>query len=320
MTIVITGASSGIGLATALRLSTPDARLVLISRNARALEDAARQCREKGAQVLIMAGDMGSEIDVERIGRAAVETFGDIDVWVNNAGVSVYGDFLSISNQQFQKVIQTNLMGYVHGARVALEQFHASGNGGVLINVASGFGTFPSPYAGSYVASKYAVRGLSASLRQELYDKHHADIHVCTVIPATIDTPFYRHAANVSGKKLQAIPPVYPAEMVATAISRLITHPKAETVVGGVARLTSVFHRLSSYLTEYGLARYIPFFNYAKAAAPITDGDLFQASTNTTAQVSGDWPTKSRYIFNAALMIGVGAAIAGAYYAQRKKS
>lgn len=307
-TIVITGASSGIGLAIALRLALPEVNLVLIARARAPLDDAAERCRNQGANVLVLTGDMGDEADVQRMYQQILTTFGGFVVWINNASVGVYGSFSDISGEQFQKVLQTNIMGYVHGAHAALEHYRANDQGGLLINIASALGAFPGPYATPYVASKYAIRGLSAALRQELLYENRTNVQVCTVLPATIDTPFYQHAAHFSGKELQAMRPVYPAESVATAVVRLIEHPKNEVVVGGAARLPKFLYAIAPDLAERAMARYVGKLNYKKTPASHTEGDLFQ-SEHQRARISGGWDDKSRHIINAVLVVGAAFVI-----------
>ncbi|KQN99649.1 hypothetical protein ASF21_12630 [Arthrobacter sp. Leaf234] len=144
----------------------------------------------------------------------AVEEFGRIDVWVNNAAVSFFSPFLDVPMRDFQRVIDVNLMGYVHGARAALERMQDQG-AGVLVNVASIIGEVPQPYTSAYSVSKAAVRALGVSLRSELTLDRKKRIHVCTVLPPTVDTPFFDHAANYTGRRAVAMPPVYTADRAA---------------------------------------------------------------------------------------------------------
>lgn len=299
-TIVITGASSGIGLATALRLATPDVNLALIARRKGPLDEVAQRCRELGANVLVLVGDMGDEADVRRMYGQVLAAYDGFVVWINNASVGVYGGFLDITSEQFQQVIRTNVMGYVHGARVALEHYRTDDQGGLLINVASVLGAVPGPYNSPYVASKYAVRGLSAALRQELRYEGLTDIRICTVLPATIDTPFYEHAGNVSGKEVRAMQPVYSADAVAVAITRLIAHPKDEVVVGAAAKLPKLLYGIAPGLAERAMARYVAHLNYRNVPAARREGNLFQ-SENQQARVSGGWENRTRVVVNAIL-------------------
>ncbi|HEV7770731.1 MAG TPA: SDR family NAD(P)-dependent oxidoreductase [Solirubrobacterales bacterium] len=199
--VVITGASSGIGRAAALRLARRGAALALCARSSAPLSAVARECEAAGARgVLATSLDVGEETAVEAFAGAAVERFGRIDVWVNNAGVIAYGEFTELPSAVFRQVIETNLMGQVHGARAALRCFRRQGSG-VLINMSSVWGRVSTPQVSPYVVSKNAVRALSECLRGELVGEE--DIHVTTMAPQAIDTPIFDHAANYSGHRGQ---------------------------------------------------------------------------------------------------------------------
>ncbi len=191
--VVITGASSGIGRATAIEFARHNTRLVLAARNESNLEKTARACAKAGArEVLIVPTDTTVESEVQELASRAAEEFGRIDVWVNDAGVGLYATFEETPVEDYRRLLETNLFGYIYGARAALPYFRKQGSG-VLINVGSQVSLGGLPYQNAYVTSKYAVRGFSDSLRQELVG---SDIHVCTVYPASTDTPFFQHAAN----------------------------------------------------------------------------------------------------------------------------
>ncbi|HSH55860.1 MAG TPA: SDR family oxidoreductase [Candidatus Limnocylindrales bacterium] len=287
-TIVITGASSGIGAITAETLAGPETNLVLAARDNDALQSVAGLCTSRGANVLIVPTDVSRGAEVQALREQALEAFGAIDVWINNAGVAQLGSFLEISPEEFERVIDINLMGVVRGSRAALEVFMKQKHG-TLINVSSILGAVPDPYESAYVTSKYAIRGFTASIRQEVRLAGLPDVHVCTVLPSTMDTPIYHSGANRSGKQPRAIPPIYPAEMVAEAIVRLIERPQPETVVGGVGKVLVTMHRLLPNFTERLLAKYINLFHFKNKQASETSGSLFHPSSNHN--VSGDWPT-----------------------------
>lgn len=294
-TVVITGASSGIGLATALKLSEQKANLVLVARGQGALEDAASQCREKGAVTLTVTADVGDFVDVQKVSQQAVASFGGFNAWINCAGIAAYGSFLDIPRDQFDRVIQTNVIGCANGSRTALEHFYPKDDGGILINISSGLGTFPGPYSSPYVTSKYAVRGLTAAIRQELLYEKRPNIKLCTVFPATIDTPFYDHTANFSGKTLQALRPVYPANDVAKAIVKLLKKPRSEVTVGAAAKWPKFFYGIAPRFVERALAYYVARQNYKNGPSHATAGNLYN-STYRRAQVGGGWDDKTRYL------------------------
>jgi len=222
--VVITGASSGIGRATALRFAAKGARLVLAARGAESLEEVARECRKRGAKAIAVPTDVTDVGQVEELAARAVQEFGRLDVWVNNAAVGAFGLLTEIPPKDFQRVLDVNISGYVNGARAALPRLRAQASG-ALINVASIVSEIPLPYSAAYSISKAAVRALSVSLRSELAREGVAGVEVCSVLPATIDTPFYQNAANYTGRRPMAMPPVYTAERVAKAVVGSWTTP-----------------------------------------------------------------------------------------------
>lgn len=258
--IVITGASSGIGAALARHLAAPATRLVLCGRRMAALRLVARQCRTAGATVVAVRADVRAAGDVEHLAAVAAQA-GHIDIWVNNAGAIMYAPFLSAAESEFRQIIETNLFGVVHGARAALRQFTEQGHG-TLINVASGFGALPAPFVAAYAASKAAVRALSLSLYQEYYLSRFADIHICTVLPGTIDTPIYRRAPNAMSRPVRPMPPVYPVDKAVRRIARLIQHPRPEVVVGWPIRWLGALYAILPAFFLRRFARYVFTHNY----------------------------------------------------------
>jgi short-subunit dehydrogenase len=290
LSVVITGASSGIGYATALRFASRGARLTLVARGEDALDDAVTACRALGADVVGVPADVTSQRAVEAVAHSALERSGRIDVWINCASVSVFGPFLDIPPEDFRRVIEVDQLGYVNGARVAIAAMTSQGRG-TLVNVASVVGEIPQPYAAPYAMSKAAVRALSVSLRQELRLSGLKKVHVVTVSPPTIDTPFFRHAGNYSGRRVQAMPPVYAADPVARAIVSLATskHPDAEHVVGRAGRALARQHRVHPESAEAMMAVQTDTAQLSRTRqAPATTGTLYEPS-DTVAAVSDGW-------------------------------
>ena len=261
MSVVITGASSGIGEATALAFARQGASLTLAARRGGTLAAVARQCEREGGQAQYIETDVASAPLMQGLARAAVKRFGKIDVWVNNAGVGAVGRFTEVPVEAHDQVIRTNLMGYLHGAHAVLPYFLAS-HGGVLINVVS-FGAFVGPPFGvSYAASKFGLRGLSESLRAELQDE--PGIHICDVFPGFVDTPGVAHAGNYTGHRLNVTAPDRPEE-VADAIVRVALRPRDKTSVGATAKLAPLAYAIAPGLGRWVMDRVL---GLATARAP----------------------------------------------------
>jgi short-subunit dehydrogenase len=285
---VITGASSGIGRATALEFAKHNAKLVLGARYEAALREVAEDCQQLGGEVVVVRTDVTYESDIQALTRRAIEAFGRLDVWVNNAAVSVFGRFEKVPMEVFRRVMETNLFGYIYGARAALPHFRDQGNGN-LINVSSVVGVTGQPYTIPYTISKYAIRGLSDSLRMELYLDNASDIHVCTVLPGSIDTPIFQHAANYTGRQVKPMTPVYPAKQVAEAIVGLVEKPQREVLVGQAAYLQTLQKTLLPEVFERMMARQVDqdhFLDYK--SVPETDGNVLESMEDYTG-VSGNW-------------------------------
>ncbi|KYF82078.1 short-chain dehydrogenase [Sorangium cellulosum] len=287
--VVITGASSGIGRGAAIAFARRGARVVIAARNAAALEDVAAECASVGARALVVPTDVRDECAVRDLARAACEAFGRIDVWVNNAAVFLYARADEAPYETYRQVIETNLLGYVHGARAALPYFRRQG-AGVLINNVSALGKFGAPTMSAYVASKFGILGLASSLRQELSGA--PDIHVCSLLPSAVDTPIYQHAGNYTGRAVQPIPPVLRPEQVVKAMVSLAERPRPEVYVGGAGRFTSAALALFPGLTEPVIAAYVTRTTFLDRAAPHTDGNIFEPMKHWNA-ISGGWRSTS---------------------------
>jgi short-subunit dehydrogenase len=239
---VITGASSGIGLATAHEFARHGYNLVLVSRRKKELEKIARELNEVGADVLTVPADTTDDVAVHQVGVSALDRFGHINVWINAAGVYIAGKFQDIPHKDMRRVFDINFFGYVNGSETALEIFRAQASG-TLINVASLNSIAPQPYVSIYSASKAAVRSFSESLRMELrLDGFQDLIHVCTVMPAAIDTNIFQNSANYTGHAVLPPVPVYDPAYVARKLYGLTLNPKRELLVGQAAQLLALQH------------------------------------------------------------------------------
>ncbi len=289
---VVTGASSGIGRATALAFAKKGAAVVLAARREEALEEVAGQCRARGGQALAVPTDVTDDEGVEELARRAAAEFGRIDVWINSAAVTAFGPFREMPLADFRRVVDVNLMGYVHGARAALPYLREQGEG-VVVNVSSIAGVVAQPYTHAYGMTKSAIRMLSTSLRQELRLEGADGVHVCSVLPATIDTPLFQHAANYTGRKAQAMPPVYIPESVARAIVNLVRVPRREIVVGPGRGLVPLA-KTAPGVTERIMRAQVDRFHLSRTeTAPADSGNLHRPMPGT-GSVHGGWHGRRR--------------------------
>jgi short-subunit dehydrogenase len=311
--VVITGASSGIGRATALALAKRGAVTVLASRSHEALDEVARQCRAHGGEAISMPTDVTDAAAVRNVAARTVNRYGRIDVWINSAGVLAYGPFGTLPLEDFRQVLDVNVMGTVHGARAALPHMRDRG-AGLLINMSSISAVAPQPYAHAYAMSKAAVRALGTSLRQELWIEGANGVEVCTILPAVIDTPIFEHAANYTGRATGAMAPVYAPERVAGAVLKLIRSPKREVIVGPSGRILAAGAQLAPTLTEAVVAVQFDRQQLSRTlAADETSGNLYEpadGSGATHGRFHGRRRTAVRRMLAAALVTGTLAGAA----------
>lgn len=246
--IVITGASSGIGLATARAAADEGARVVLVARNAQALAEIEANIRAEGGEAIHVAADVANRADVDRVARTAVERFGGFDTWVNDAGVSIWGRLQDVSEEDNKRLFDTNFWGLVNGSLAAAR--HLEARGGAIINLGSVASDVALPLQGMYCASKHAVKGFTDALRIELEEKG-APVVVTLIKPGAIDTPFPHHARNYTDREPQLPPPVYAPDEVANAILRAAVSPHRDIYVGGYAKAMSLANRFVPRLLDW---------------------------------------------------------------------
>jgi NADP-dependent 3-hydroxy acid dehydrogenase YdfG len=179
--IVLTGASSAVGLCTAQLASRAGAKLVLVARNTRALESLVSMIGSTGGDAMSLAADVSVRDEVTAVAKAAVERFGRIDTWVNNAGISIYGRLDEVSEAESRHLFDINFWGVVNGSLAALP--HLLRTGGALVNVGSEAPGAALPMQGMYASSKHAVRGFTEALRAEFGQADHAPVAIALVQP-----------------------------------------------------------------------------------------------------------------------------------------
>lgn len=240
--VVITGASSGIGRAAARRFAGKHARLFLAARSAESLEEVAFECRQAGAaSVAVCRMDVAEPEAHERLVKQALAACGRVDVWVNDAAVMSYGRVEDTPVAVLRRIVEVNLLGVMWGTRAVVPVFRRQRRG-VLINVSSLYGKMTTPYVTGYAASKFGILGFTQTVRQELHDV--PGVFVCAVLPGSMDTPIFRHAANYVGRAIKPVPPVSSPERVARAIVDLAAYPRAQVEIGRLHHLASLAHAL----------------------------------------------------------------------------
>lgn len=245
--LVITGATSGIGLTTARMAAKQGARVVLAARNGDALMELAGEILGAGGEALAVPTDVTKHDDVRRLADAAVAQFGDIDTWVNDAGGSVYGAIRDVPVEEERKVFELNYWGQVYGSRVAADYLRT--RGGAIINVGSVACDTIIPLQAAYSASKHALKAFTDTLRVEL-EKEGAPISVTLIRPTTIDTPFFRHAKTYMGAQPVGPGPMYAPDAVAKAILHAAEHPVRDLLVGDTAPVQSFMGRIFPRLAD----------------------------------------------------------------------
>lgn len=282
--MVITGASSGIGLATARQAAQHGTRLVLASRNETALSEIVNQLNAGGGQAVYVVADVGRREDVQRIADTALERFGGFDTWVNNAGTGILGRLEEVSDEDHHRLFKTNFWGTVYGSLIAVG--YLKQRGGTLINVASAAADMALPLQGMYSASKHAVKGFTDALRMELAEED-APVSITVIKPAGINTPFPRNARNYMEQEPKIPPPIYDPKEVAHAILYAATHAERDIFIGSAAKMMSTVNQHAPRVMDWVGETILADQQRGSKPAQQSAGALHQAGSD--GAVNGDY-------------------------------
>ena len=288
--MVVTGASSGIGRATALAWAKEGGRVVLAARSREVMEEVAALCESRGGKALVVQADVSKEEDVNRLAAEAVARFGKIDVWLNNAAVMIFGYFEEIPTEAFGRILETNLFGTIYGSRAAVRQFREQ-RYGILINMGSIAGVVGQPYSVPYSISKGGIRALGIALGQEL--ENEKDIKVCTVHPSIVDTPVYQHAANYTGESINPPTSATPVQEVVEAIMKLTKKPQKEVFVGKRNLPIRASRAMAPNLFDKVYRKSLAAIELEDPSTPTTKGNLWEPMPEE-ASISGGWLEKEK--------------------------
>lgn len=250
-TVVITGATTGIGLATTRLAAEHGARLVLAARDEDTLRELCDEINHAGGEAVHVAADVADKEQVQRIAQTAIDSFGGFETWINNAGVSIFGNMLDVDEKDHRRLFETNFWGVVHGSLEAARHLgkHTDGYGGAIINLGSVASDRAIPFQGMYSASKHAVKGFTDALRMEL-EHAGAPISVTLIKPGSIATPFPEHAGNVMDEEPTLPPPLYAPRIVARSILYCAETPRRDMYVGGGGRFMAALGHCAPRLMD----------------------------------------------------------------------
>lgn len=286
--VVVIGASSGIGRASALEFARRGARVVAAARGVRALDTLVDEITQAGGDAVAVPTDVAEPEAVRALAAAAEERYGRIDTWVNCAAVAIWGRVEEVTDAEWDRVTRVNYLGHVHGVHAVLPALRRAGGGGI-IGVSSVEGVRAVPMHGPYTASKWALRGFYDTLRMELA-MDGEPIGVTTILPGPIDTPFFEHARSKVGALPKPVPPVYAPELVAAAIVRAAEHPAREVPVGDAAVGFFAGQRFSPALTDAVLSFRRVAVESQRNDLPDNGVDNVDAPVDEPGQVHGSHP------------------------------
>jgi NAD(P)-dependent dehydrogenase (short-subunit alcohol dehydrogenase family) len=268
-TVVVTGASAGIGRATARLFGERGANVGLIARGQAGLDGAIRDVEEAGGKALAISADVADYGQVTAAARDIEEHFGQIDVWINVAFTSVFAPFTDITAEEFWRVTEVSYLGFVHGTMAALTLMRARGRG-TIVQVGSALGERSIPLQSAYCGAKHAVNGFTSSLRCELLHEN-SGVHVTVVQMPAVNTPQFSWVRSKLPNHPQPVPPIYKPEVAARGVVFAADHPRRRQYwVGGTTAATIVATRLAPALLDRYLAR--TGYRAQQTAQPVESG------------------------------------------------
>ncbi|MFP5334853.1 MAG: SDR family NAD(P)-dependent oxidoreductase [Actinomycetes bacterium] len=272
--VLVTGAGTGIGRATALRYAERGARLTLVGRRAAPLDDVATRCREQGADdVLVRPADVTDAGACEKVVADVVAAHGGLDVCVHSAAVAAYGRLHELPLEAVDRVVEINVLGSLRVARPVLRAFREQ-QGGTLVLIGSVLGRVAVPQMGAYVVSKWAVRGLARVLALESRDI--PGVEVCLVAPGAVDTPIYPEAGNWTGRRPRPPWPVAQADDVARAVLHTVEHPRRERLTGWATPLMAAGGALLPWAYDALAGPLMRVGGFSRAPAEPGPGNLWR--------------------------------------------
>jgi len=277
-TAVITGATSGIGRATALEFSRAGVSVVVAGRREERLQKLVAEIETAGGQALAVVTDVAVQSQVDHLIENAVERFGRVDTLVNNAGVGFAGRFDQMSLEDFRRLMDVNFWGAVYASRAVVPRMKAQRGGGVIINVSSIFGKRGVPFETAYCASKFALAGFSEALRAELMSD---GIDVSTIFPGAVETEIFESAPNQTGMEVPSFVPKFPAKAMARILVQTARFPQPEVVMALDAQAINFFNALAPGLMDLALGWSVPFIEGMRRGADSSKkntGNLYQPS------------------------------------------
>ncbi len=281
---VITGGSSGIGRSAARLFVERGWRVALIARGQVPLDDVKAELTERGGTVETFTADVADNAALHAAAAALVASMGPFDVWVNNAGVSVFAKFSDMTDEEFRRVTDVTYMGCVNGTRIALEHMRPR-DAGTIVNVCSAIGFRGVPVQSAYSGAKFAMRGFAEAVRAELIHER-SRIHIGMVYPPAVNTPFYAHAVSRTAGLPRPPPPIYQPEMMGDAIYLAATTRRRDILVGGQSVQIALLNGLAPRLADFLIGTFAPKLQETsnEGVAETRDINLFTPSTRPAAE------------------------------------